>query len=71
MLIMPSGTDPDHTPVKEVLDKKLFGDKCKYRRFDDMHHGFCSARGDWSIPEQATRASEAVDTFVKFFEANL
>ncbi|CAN0103252.1 unnamed protein product [Scytosiphon promiscuus] len=71
MLIMPSGEDPDHLPVKEVLDKKPFGDKCQYRRFDDMHHGFCAARGDWNIPEQATRASEAIDTFVKFFHANL
>lgn len=44
MLIMPSGEDPDHLPVKEVLDKKPFGDKCQYRRFDDMHHGFCAAR---------------------------
>lgn len=71
MLIMPSRDDPDHTPVKEVLDKKPFGDKCLYRRFDDMHHGFCSARGDWTIPEQAAKASEAIDTFVKFFKANL
>lgn len=44
MLIMPAGDDPDHTPLKEVLDTKPFGDKCEYRRFDDMHHGFCSAR---------------------------
>lgn len=44
MLIMPSGEDPDHLPVKEVLDKKPFGNKCQYRRFDDMHHGFCAAR---------------------------
>lgn len=71
MLIMPSGEDPDHTPLKEVLDKKPFGDKCEYRRFDDMHHGFCAARGDWSIPEQATRAGEAIDTFVKFFDTHL
>ncbi|CAM9239910.1 unnamed protein product [Pylaiella littoralis] len=71
MLIMPSGEDPDHLPVKAVLDKKSFGDKCQYRRFDDMHHGFCAARGDWSIPEQATRAAEAIDMLVKFFGANL
>lgn len=44
MLIMPSGDDPDHLPVKAVLDKKTFGEKCQYRRFDDMHHGFCAAR---------------------------
>ena len=44
MLIMPSGDDPDHLPLKEVLDKKPFGDKCQYRRFDDMHHGFCAGR---------------------------
>eukprot|EP00752_Nemacystus_decipiens_P008120 g7260.t1 len=71
MLIMPSGDDPDHLPLKEVLDKKPFGDKCQYRRFDDMHHGFCAGRGDWSIPEQATKAGEAIDMFVKFFTANL
>ncbi|CAM9559611.1 unnamed protein product, partial [Laminaria digitata] len=44
VLIMPSGEEPDHAPLKEVLDKKPFGDKCEYRRFDDMHHGFCAAR---------------------------
>ncbi|CBJ30749.1 conserved unknown protein [Ectocarpus siliculosus] len=71
VLIMPSGEDPDHLPVKEVLDKKPFGDKCQYRRFDDMHHGFCAARGDWANAVQATRAAEAIDAFVKFYTANL
>ena len=28
-------------------------------------------RGDWSISEQATRAGEAIDTFVKFFDTHL
>jgi hypothetical protein len=32
-----------------------------------MHHGFCAARGDWSVPLQAQRASEAIDTFTDFF----
>lgn len=44
MIIMPSKDDPDHAPLKEVLDAKDFGDKCRYHRFDDMHHGFCAAR---------------------------
>ena len=47
VLLMPSGEDPDHLPLKEVLDKKPFGDKCQYRRFDDMHHGFCAGRYAW------------------------
>lgn len=33
---------------------------------------FClGGRGDWSIPEQATRAGEAIEMFGKFFQANL
>lgn len=44
MLIMPSHDEPDLTPLKEVMEKKEFGSKCIFHRFDDMHHGFCAAR---------------------------
>ncbi|CAM9404270.1 unnamed protein product [Discosporangium mesarthrocarpum] len=71
MLIMPSKDDPDHLPLKAVLDAKDFGDKCMYKRFDDMHHGFCAARGDWSVPEQAARATECVGMFVNFMKKNM
>ncbi|KAK9470652.1 Alpha/Beta hydrolase protein [Dipodascopsis tothii] len=40
---------------------------CKYVRFDDMHHGFCAARGDWSVEAQRTRAQEAMTMMSAFF----
>ncbi|CAM9246966.1 unnamed protein product [Choristocarpus tenellus] len=66
MLIMPSKTDPDHLPIKAILDKKPFGKECAYKRFDNMHHGFCAARGDWSVPEQAARATECIGMIERF-----
>lgn len=62
MLIMPSGEDPDHLPLKEVLDKKPFGDKCEYRRFDDMHHGFCAGRYYDSLRGALAEASAVRNT---------
>ena len=37
------------------------------QKFEDMHHGWCAARGDWSDPLQKQRATEAVQLFVEFF----
>lgn len=50
-----------------VLAKKPFGDKCKMVVFDDMHHGFCAARGDYTNELNAKRANEAIQLTVNFF----
>ncbi|KAG5188506.1 Alpha/Beta hydrolase protein [Tribonema minus] len=71
LCLLPSGDDPDTAPLKEVLDKKPFGAACVYHRFEDMHHGFCAARGDWSQPLIAQRASEAVAMLSDFMDKNL
>jgi dienelactone hydrolase len=44
---------------------------CITQRFDDMHHGFCAARGDWTNELQAKRASEAVGIVTDFFKMHL
>ncbi|CAM9397345.1 unnamed protein product [Chrysoparadoxa australica] len=49
--------------LKAVLDKKPFGDQCVYKCFEDMQHGFCAGRGDYSDPLQKERASEAMGIF--------
>ncbi|KAI9105904.1 hypothetical protein DFS34DRAFT_35424 [Phlyctochytrium arcticum] len=37
-----------------------------HHRFDDMSHGFCAARGDWSDPLVAQRATEALNIATQF-----
>ncbi|CAM9138752.1 unnamed protein product [Heterosigma akashiwo] len=71
LIFLPSGDDPPTDSIQAILDGKPFGDKCVYRRFDDMHHGWCAARGDWAVPLQAQRASEALQLFGDFYKANL
>ncbi|KAJ1931413.1 hypothetical protein EC988_009796, partial [Linderina pennispora] len=36
-------------------------------RYDDMHHGFTGARGDYSKKEQADRANQAIKATITFF----
>lgn len=56
----------------DILSKKPFGDKCKHVRFDDVHHGFAAARGNW---EDGTldkkRATEVIQLTANFFAENI
>ncbi|GAA5811937.1 hypothetical protein MFLAVUS_005384 [Mucor flavus] len=67
ILNLPSKDEPDMTEYMAVLAKKPFGDKCKMVVFDDMHHGFCGARGDYTNELNAKRATEAIQLTVNFF----
>lgn len=56
----------------EILSKKPFGDKCKYKRFDDVHHGFAAARGNWEDGSlDKKRATEAIQLTASFFADNI
>lgn len=70
VLVIAAKGDPCET-IKEVLDTKDFGSKCDYHRFDDMTHGFCGARGDFTQPEVAQRAGEAIQLAADFLRAHL
>ncbi|KAJ2765490.1 hypothetical protein IWQ56_004079 [Coemansia nantahalensis] len=67
LLVLPSKDEPDFTAEFATLGGKPFFKQCGMVRFDDMHHGFCGARGDWSKPEQAKRVNDAVKLLVGFF----
>lgn len=43
--------------------------KSVHKRFDDMHHGFAAARGDWKDPLNAQRANEALKIVADFFKS--
>jgi len=40
-------------------------------KFDDMHHGWVAARGDWSDERQKERATKAIQLLVDFFSKHL
>lgn len=67
ILAIPSKDEPDMTEYMQVLYKKPFGDKCKHVRFDDVHHGFCAARGDYTNELNAKRANQAIQLTADFF----
>lgn len=69
--LLPSKDEAPEGPLLDVLKSKPFFDKCIMQRFPDMHHGWVGARGDFSDPQQAQRATEALQIFSKFFKDNL
>ncbi|KAI9491664.1 dienelactone hydrolase [Zychaea mexicana] len=71
VLALPSKDEPDMTEYMNVLAKKPFGDKCAHQRFDDMHHGFAAARGNWSDELNRKRATEAIQLTANFFRSVL
>ncbi|CAM0139611.1 hypothetical protein VKS41_004568 [Umbelopsis sp. WA50703] len=72
LLLIPSKDEADLTAFMEVLSKKPFGDKCEHHRFDDVHHGFAAARGNWEEDTlDKKRATEAIQLTANFFAKNV
>jgi len=68
LLILPSKTEMDMTPLLDVLAQKPFGNLCYHQRFDDMHHGWVAARGDYDDELNGKRATEAIQLTYNFFQ---
>ncbi|CAO3673570.1 unnamed protein product [Umbelopsis ramanniana] len=72
LLMISSIEESDLGAFMDVLYKKPFGDKCKHVHFDDVHHGFAAARGNWDEGTvDCKRATEAIKLTVEYFNANL
>jgi len=72
LIVLPSQDEADLTEFMDILYKKPFGDKCKYHRFDDVHHGFAAARGNWEDGSlDKKRATEAIQMTTNFFVENI
>lgn len=71
MLLMPSGSDPEIEPIKAIWDRKPFGSRCGYKRFDGEVHGFAAARGDWDVNHTREAILEAIKLSAEFFVKNL
>jgi len=72
ILMLPSKEEADMLPFMELLKEvhPEVAKKSAHHRFDDMHHGFCGARGDWNDPVQRKRIEEAIAHSKTFFENN-
>ncbi|PNW72163.1 hypothetical protein CHLRE_16g679800v5 [Chlamydomonas reinhardtii] len=68
VVLLPAQGDADTGPVQKVLDKRPYGSKCVYQRFDDQTHGFVAARGDWTKPEVAAAAGKAIGIMTDFLK---
>ena len=58
-------------PFYNILKANLGEDKCAHHRFDDMHHGFCAARGDLTNDLNRKRVDEALDLLHQFFKKHV
>ena len=67
--LLPTKDDTELLDMKEAAEST--GHKVVYKYFDDVHHGFCSARANFNDELNRTRANEAIDIMVKFFDESL
>ncbi|KAJ1500057.1 hypothetical protein HMI54_009058 [Coelomomyces lativittatus] len=69
--LIPSKDEPDMSNIENVLRSKPFGKEVVSKRFDDMHHGFCAARADFSNLLNKQRTHEALGILANFFKKTL
>ena len=68
-MVLPSKDEAPMLDVKEALEKNKT--LAHWERFDNMHHGFCAARGDWAVAEQQSAATRAIGLFISHFRKSL
>lgn len=65
--LLPSKDEAPEDEFVALLKAKPHGAQSVFRRFDDMPHGWCMARGDFSNPFNAQRATEALELVANLF----
>lgn len=69
--MLPSKDDGPMDEIRDAMNAHPFAAQNVYKYFDDMHHGWAAARGDFNDELQRTRALEAIDIMVDFFNNTL
>jgi hypothetical protein len=62
--------DP-YESVQEVFGSTEWGSRCVYRKYENMTHGFCGARGKFDDPDVAKAVGEVLALLTDFYRANL
>jgi len=70
IILVPSKDEADMLPYMGALKEAnpAVYAKSEHHRFDDVHHGYCAARGDWTNEVQAKRANETVKLVSEFYK---
>ncbi|KAF9110763.1 hypothetical protein BGX27_005907 [Mortierella sp. AM989] len=69
LALFPSMDEPDMQPVIQAVQNKGFPTPSLHVRFDNMPHGFCGGRGDWTIHEQQVAANQVIEEIAVFFNS--
>jgi len=77
LINLPSKDEPDMLPLHKVLEESNpeIAAKSAHHRFDDVHHGWCAARGyqvtDFGDSHVSKRATDALNLVHEFFASRL
>ncbi|KAI9219600.1 hypothetical protein BC828DRAFT_385780 [Blastocladiella britannica] len=69
LAVLPSKDEGDFSAIEATLKSNAHSKLNVYRKFDDMHHGWCGARADFENELNRQRTHEAVQLSVDFFRA--
>ncbi|PVU90242.1 hypothetical protein BB561_004954 [Smittium simulii] len=67
MVLLPSKDDRCFKEDYAILQTRPFGKHCVHKRYDDMIHGWCAARGEWADSHIASQANDAFSTVITAF----
>ncbi|KAF9538070.1 hypothetical protein EC957_007259 [Mortierella hygrophila] len=67
LVLVATKDEADMIPVVESVKHKNFAVESFHKRFENMHHGYCGGRGDWTDPEQFKAGLETIEIFADYF----
>ncbi|KAF9963145.1 hypothetical protein BGZ65_005580 [Modicella reniformis] len=67
LILLASKDEADMIPVIESVRHKNFPVESFQKRFDNVPHGWCGSRGDWSDPEAYKAGLEVVHLLGEYF----
>eukprot|EP00879_Flechtneria_rotunda_P028196 GHRR01030284.1.p1 GENE.GHRR01030284.1~~GHRR01030284.1.p1 ORF type:complete len:195 (+),score=58.28 GHRR01030284.1:468-1052(+) len=70
-LFLASASGDPYESIQEAMSGTKGASKSVYRQYNNMVHGFCSARGNFDDPEDAKAVGEVIGLLTDFLRANL
>ncbi|GJJ68114.1 hypothetical protein EMPS_00460 [Entomortierella parvispora] len=67
LILLASKDEADMIPILDSVKHNDFPVESFQKRFDNVRHGWCGSRGDWSDPEQLKAGLEVVDLLGAYF----
>jgi dienelactone hydrolase len=71
VMFCPCKDDQSLEPIADAIKDKQWAHDCILQRFDDMSHGFMTARGDWSDIAVGKRVEDAFSMMQTFLRKHL